>query len=166
MRLLNHLALPILFILLFSACEKQSIDESIEGVYEGVLTPVDIQSANTENAQANVTIVGDHLIEVHCYSESLDTIFQLNYYKNYDEYMVCLTGEDFLNMYGHNLYHQNMGPGMMRNNTEWMYHLEYQHASGDEHFGKFNMADHSFEYLFEPNDQNHTMRLHFRGFRH
>ncbi len=155
----------MVFILLFSGCEKQeSLNDALEGVYEGFINPVDFQTASPEKAQANVTIIGDHLIEVRCFSKTLDTVFHLNYYKHDDEYMVCLTGDSFLNMYGHPLYHENMSPGMMGNNTEWMSHLEYQHSNTDEHFGKFIMADQSFEYFFEAN-KNHTVKLHFRGIR-
>lgn len=166
MKLLKHISTAVIFILLFSSCDKQeSLNDSLEGVYEGYLNPVDFQSANPEKAQANVTIIGDHLIQVRCYSETLDTVFHLNYYKHYNEYMVCLTGDNFFHRYGHPLYHENMSPGMMGNNTEWMYHLEQQHSDADEHFGRFSMTDHSFEYLFEANDQNHTAKLRFQGIR-
>lgn len=76
--------------------------------------------------------------------------------------MVCLTGEDFLHMYGHSMNFQQMPSNMMGYQTEWMYHLATEHIATDEHFGKFGMMDHSFEYLFQA-DRHHPYKFQFRG---
>lgn len=65
---------------------------------------------------------------MHCFGETLDTTFMLDYYENNDSVMVCLTGNDFTTMYGHRL-----GEG---------------HHSSDEHFGGFDMNERSFTYSF------------------
>jgi len=63
--------------------------------------------------------------------------------------MVCYTGADFEDMYGHMLGEGHMGDNMQGNNIEWMQHLNNDHQQGDEHFGSFNMQDHSFNFLFK-----------------
>lgn len=155
--------IALLLPLLFSCSEEDSPDLSIEGSYIGYLKPVNIQALSPEMAQADVNINEDHLLEIHCYSESLDTIFRLNYYKDHDDYFVCLTGEDFEHEYGHEMSHANMPSNMMGYASEWMYHLENEHQQGDEHFGGFHMQDHSFEYFFQMMDGDHDYQLQFQG---
>lgn len=162
---MKKITFPLIAILmlLIASCEKQETEEaSLEGVYKGYITVLETPSINPEIAEAEVNIIGDHLLEVHCYSESLDTIFRLNYYKNKDEYLVCLTGKNFLHMYGHSPNLKHMSSNMMGYNTEWMYHLATEHTATDEHFGKFGMMDHSFQYIFQPNQQ-HPYKFQFQG---
>lgn len=161
---MKKIILPFtVLMLLVLACEKQESEEiSIEGVYKGYITPLQSQSFTSEVAEAEVSIIGDHLLEIHCYSESLDTLLHLNYYKNNNEYMVCFTGEDFLHMYGHSMNFQHMPSNMMGYETEWMYHLATEHIATDEHFGKFGMMNNSFEYFFQP-DQHHPYKFQFHG---
>jgi hypothetical protein len=81
--------------------------------------------------------------------------------------MVCLTGDDFEQHYGHMLGHGHMGGGMMsdlRNGeTHWMHHLSDEHASGDEHFGGFDMQEGSFTYSFIMMDGSQPFYLRFYG---
>ncbi|AVR44299.1 hypothetical protein C7S20_02960 [Christiangramia fulva] len=154
--------LSFLIPLLISCSKEEAIDQSIEGSYVGYLSAIDAQAISPVEAQADVQIVEDHLVEIHCYSESLDTIVRLNYYANNEDYMLCLSGDDFEHEYGHAMSHENM-PSNMMGETEWRYHLENEHSEGDEHFGKFGMADHSFECLFEINHQDQSYELHFQG---
>jgi len=68
--------------------------------------------------------------------------------------MVCLTGDDFENMYGN-----MMGGGNMNNHGNgWMQHLNNNHQEGDEHYGYFNMQ-HQFEFTFKMSNGD----FHFLG---
>lgn len=150
----------------FVSCEKSETPaDTIEGTYNGTITPVNFQTnkAAVTNATAEVHITGDHLIQVHCYAQELDTAFMLNYYENMGDYEVCLTGEAFQHMYGHMPGSNQMGGMMNGSQSEWMYHLQTEHQPGDEHFGGFHMQDHSFEYLFQMMDGDQAYGLQFRG---
>lgn len=155
----------ILTFMLFISCDKQEVgeEELLQGSYVGTLTPVNSEIQTIQPAVANVKVVGDHLLEIHCYSEEFDTIVRLNYYHHNEQYIVCATGEDFEHMYGHALSGQHMSQGRMMNESEWMYHLRQEHSESDEHFGQFGMTDHSFEYLFLCKDDQHPYNLQFRG---
>lgn len=159
----------------FTACNKSEEalpDNSIEGKYVGTLTTEALKSATgmmpeNSNATADVTKTGDGEIEVHCFSDELDTTFMLNYYENYDSIMVCLTGDAFEEMYGHMMGEGHMGGGMMGDindgETQWQHHLNDEHQSGDEHFGGFDITNHTFGYQFQMMDGNNQYMLDFQG---
>ena len=161
-------------MLLFAACEKEESDElqdnSVEGTYTGTLTEEGTKSANgisgsMAEATAEVTVVGENEIQVNCYTADFDTTFMLNYYEHHDSAYVCFTGERFEEMYGHMLGGGHMmGGGMMgdisNGETQWQHHMGDEHDENDEHFGGFNMEDHSFSYTFE---MPHGNDLMFRG---
>ncbi len=162
------------FMLLF-ACEKTGEPgiQSIEGTYhgtlvqEGGLKTISASLYNTGDAFAEVTMMEDDLIEVHCHGDQLDTTFMLNYYDHNDSIIVCNTGVDFENLYGHMLVSGHMGGGMMgdiqQGETEWMHHLNEEHDDEDEHFGGFNMDEGMFTYTFRMMDQTHQYNLTFQG---
>lgn len=172
-RIINTI-FALILIAGFVACDKsdESItDNNIEGTYEGTIT-TSLKSANTvmpgiSNATAEIMKSGEDLIEVHCFSDDIDTTFMLNYYEDHDSVMVCLNGEAFQQMYGHMMGQGHMGGGMMGNidgdETEWMHHLNDEHQPGDEHFGGFDMMNHSFGYSFEMTDGDNHYMLHFEG---
>jgi hypothetical protein len=149
-------------MVLFTACEKEEEqgiqDSSVEGIYTGTLTEEGTKGANgisevEADATAEVTIVGENEIQVDCYTADFDTTFMLNYYEHHDSAYVCFTGERFEEMYGHMLGNGHMmGGGMMgditEGETEWQHHMDDEHTEGDEHFGGFNMDDHTFSYTF------------------
>jgi hypothetical protein len=152
--------------LLFTACDKNDDDvayNDVVGVYEGTLT-TDVaskssRSKSTNTATAVVTMVGDQ-IEVHCYNDDFDTTIMLNLFEDGDMINTCLTGSDFENMYGHMMGQGNMMNGNMQNmGSEWMQHLNNEHQDNDEHYGGFNMQNHSFEYTFKME----TGDFHFQG---
>ena len=142
-------------LLTFVACDKDEeiIDNSIEGIYIGTLTfGNDLKSAsNMENeGTAVVTKNGVDEIQVHCFGSGLDTTFMLNLYEHHDSILVCLTGENFQHMYGHQL--GGNGHMMGHSNggeTSWRHHLNDEHHEGDEHFGGFHMGSHTFNYLIK-----------------
>lgn len=161
-------------LVLFAACEKEETKiGTIEGTYEGWLTKNDLKSGETDfdnsvEATAEVTITGENVIGVHCYSTDFDTTFMLNYYGHHDSAYVCFTGNDFEEMYGHMLGGGHMMGGMMSdiNNggeTEWMHHMNDEHDEGDEHFGGFAMDNYTFSYTFRMMDGETPYNLQFQG---
>lgn len=174
MKTKTKLFLVVAIIIGLAACNKtnEPIDNSIEGIYVGTLTADGLKSATgvmpgNSNAMADVTKTKDGEIEVHCYSDELDTTFMLDYFDNHDSVMVCLTGDDFEEMYGHMLGEGHMGGGMMGDindgETEWRHHMDDEHQPGDEHFGGFDREHHSFGYSFQMIDGDSPYRLNFYG---
>jgi hypothetical protein len=158
------LLVAILALFIMNACDNDddaSID-SLEGTYVGTIT-IESGLKSTFDATAEITKISDEQIQVHCFGSELDTTFMLNYFEHNDSIMVCLTGDDFEHMYGHRYGEGHMSGGMMgdRQNgeTEWMHHMSDEHKEGDEHFGGFDMMNHSFGYTFKMTDH----RYHFQG---
>lgn len=157
--------LSISFVLLLFSCEKSddlNLDE-ITGTYIGTIT-TDISSKSSgtqKTVQTAIAVVSDvgGQIEVHCYDEDFDITIMLDFYHHNDSINVCLTGNDFENMYGHKSGHGDMNGNMQSNGTEWMQHLNNEHQNGDEHFGGFDMQDHSFNYTFKMDNGD----FHFQG---
>lgn len=146
-----------LVAILFACNSKEDVTANdVSGTYEGTLTAVGLTSRVSSSqailpATVIITNIGEE-IEVHCVADNFDETIMLDTYENGDEIMVCYTGADFENMYGHMLGESHMGDNMQGNNTEWMQHLNNDHQQGDEHFGNFNMHDHSFNFLFKTNN--------------
>ncbi|SFF08509.1 hypothetical protein [Thermophagus xiamenensis] len=90
----------------------------------------------------------------------------MNYYQHHDSAYVCDTGNDFEEMYGHMLGNGHAG-GMMddmyNGETQWMHHKSEEHDEDDEHFGGFDMGNHSFSYTFRMNPDDNSDDLHFQG---
>jgi len=152
-----------LVVLLFACNSKEAVTANdVSGTYEGTLTTVGLTS-RVSNSQAIipatviVSNVGDE-IEVHCTADNFNETIMLDTYENGDEIMVCYTGVDFENMYGHMLGEGHMENGMQGNTTEWMEHLNNDHQAGDEHFGGFNMQDHSFNFLFKTSNGDYQFQ--------
>lgn len=158
----------IIIVILFVSCEKSDdlSNNEITGTYIGTIsTDISGKSSNTTTskpATADISMF-ENQIQVHCYGEDFDTYIILDVYHDGDDIMVCLTGDDFENMYGHMLGQGHMGGGMMgdmqNNETEWMHHLNDEHQEGDEHFGNFDMQHHTFNYTFQMSDGD----FHFQG---
>ncbi len=160
-----------------SSCEESAdlSDSTFEGTYRGSLTyesslkSSPIASNGASEATAEISDLGDGQIEVHCFGEEMDTTFILNGYEHDNMLMVCLDGEAFEGMYGHMMggghKNNNHSGGMMgdhnNRNTEWMDHMDSEHSEGDEHFGGFNMTDHTFDYTIKAGNGDY----HFIGTR-
>jgi hypothetical protein len=150
--------------LLFTACDKNDdvIYNDVVGIYEGTLTASiagkSSSSKVNNTATAEVTMVGDQ-IEVHCFNDDFDTTIMLNLFEDGDMINTCLTGSDFENMYGHMMGQGNMNGNMSNMGSQWMQHLNNEHQDSDEHFGGFNMQNHSFEYTFKMENGE----FHFQG---
>ena len=166
--------LAVISAVIFTACEttKEATIESIEGTYIGTLTRDDglkhlSQNNQNNKATAEVQQTENGVIEVRFQGHRLDTTMMFNHYNHHDSVMVCLTGEDFEHMYGHMPGEGHMSGGMMghMNNgeTEWMHHLHDEHQDGDEHFGGFNMQNHTFGYTFNMMEGDKPYQLSFQG---
>ena len=172
------LAVAASLLVFLSACEKTNdlTIKSVEGKYVGTLTTEDGLKSNSGNIEGvndatfDVTDMGNGQIEVHCYSEELDTTFMLNYFNHDDSVMVCLEGEAFEEMYGHMMTGTGSmmgssggmisGGGMMGNGqTDWMNHMDSNHEDNDEHFGGFDMMNNTFNYTIKGEHKDY----HFEG---
>lgn len=158
-----------------AACEKSEspIEESIEGTYVGTLTSQNglkggsVVSKTEDDTIAEITKTGKETIEVHIYNVELDTTFLLNYYWDMNNVEVCLTGDDFENMYGHMLGQGHMNGDMMGDmqddESEWSHHLNDEHQNDDEHFGGFDMENHMFRYRLTMMEGGVPYDLQFQG---
>ncbi len=168
-------AILAIVVIGFTSCEKaDDIDvNDIEGVYEGTfsvsnsLKAAPLDGGDGDHGTAEVSIMGNNQIEVHCFGEEIDTTFMLDYYEFNDSVMVCLTGDEFENMYGHMLGDGHMSGGMMgdvqNGESEWMHHMNDEHENGDEHFGGFDMGEHTFSYSFYMMDGTTSYYYKFHG---
>jgi hypothetical protein len=161
-------------MVVLAACEKSDnvSNQDIEGTYVGTLTGFENAKSETgvnasEAAIAEIRKSGNELLEVHLYSEGMDTTFVLNYYEHNNSTLVCFNGDDFENMYGHMLGQGHANGGMMgdRQNgeTEWTHHLSDEHQDGDEHFGGFDMQSHTFGYQLNMMNGTNSYNLKFQG---
>lgn len=175
-KLYSTTGILVLSVFLFLvSCNKaaENSTESIAGTYYGSFTRSSLLQSTDKSAivigegTAEVSLLEDQKIEVHCYGEGIDTTFMLGYYENHDSVMVCLTGEGFNEMYGHWLGENHMGGGMMGDirtgETEWMHHMLDEHETGDEHFGGFDMHMGTFTYSMKMADETGPYYLKFTG---
>jgi hypothetical protein len=136
---------------------KKDLISQIAGTYKGTLTN---STGLKHDGTADVSAVSDSVVQIHCFDQDgFDTTFVMEFYRNGDSVMLCNTGEDFFNRYGHEMTGQhhmwdNMSGNMMGNmgsmdNDDWQQHMRNQHQPGDEHFGSFDMDNGMFNYLFE-----------------
>lgn len=169
--LLKFSGIAVALLVLFTACKKEKTnDPTVDGIYEGTLTSSQVKSTleigKSEMASAEITFTGKNQIQVHCFSDGLDTTFKMNYYHHNDSTYVCYTGDDFEEMYGHMLGEGHIG-SMMDNmhdgETEWMHHMSEEHDGGDEHFGGFDKGNHHFSYTFQMNRNDSSDDLYFQG---
>jgi hypothetical protein len=140
-------------IFLFSCEKSDDLNlNDVTGTYIGTLTSdlssKSINAKSIKSATVTVSSIGNQ-IEVHCLAENFDTTVILDTYNHYDSVMVCVTGEEFENMYGHKLGHGNMNGNMSGHGTPWMQHLANEHQEGDEHFGNFDIPNQTFNYTFK-----------------
>lgn len=164
-----------LMIMVFWACEEAELpsDTAIEGTYVGTVTNIDsvlndrTYAKMEESAIAEIIKIGNEMIQVHLYNDEMDTTFMLNYYEDMYNINVCLTGDEFENMYGHMLGLGHTNGGMMNHmqngETEWMHHLNDEHQESDEHFGGFDMLNHTFRYRFNLLDGGISKEFQFEG---
>lgn len=159
--------------------ELDSLDK-ILGNYSGSLSIDGLKSGIDANAE--VTLNSDLSVWVHCYGGDIDTTFMLDLFNHGDSIMVCLTGTNFMNEFGHARNHQggmmtnwgstgnnSMGGGMMGHNgstgntSGWTNHLNEEHQNSNEnHFGGFDISNNTFGYSFR-NPENIGSFIKFEG---
>ncbi len=163
-----------LSVVVLAACEKSDnvSAQDIEGNYVGTITGFENAKSETgvntsEAAIAEIRKSSNELIEVHLYSDGMDTTFVLNYYEHNNSTLVCFNGDDFENMYGHMLGQGHTSGGMMgdmqNGETEWTHHFNEEHQDGDEHFGGFEMQTHTFDYQLNMMNGTNSYNLKFQG---
>jgi hypothetical protein len=166
--------ITIMITLVFIGCEDSDSfpNSAIAGTYVGTISNSNDAKykdylKTEDEAVANITIIGNNLIQVHLYDVEIDTTFIVNYYDDMDSVNVCFSGDDFESMYGHMLGQGHSNGGMMgdmkQNETEWMHHLNDEHQEGDEHYGSFDMQNHTFSYQFTKWEAGLTHDLQFQG---
>lgn len=173
-RILFGLILSTVLLGLVS-CEKEGSQRigDIEGRYVGSFSKSttlksDLQDGNGEHdGIAEVTMMGENQIQVHCFGNEIDTTFMLDYFEHNDSVMVCLTGHDFENTYGNMSGEGHMTGGMMGDissgETEWMHHMNDEHEEGDEHPGGFDIVHGTFSYYFRMMENHTPYYLKFHG---
>lgn len=153
--------LAIMFIavvlLMLSSCKKtddytSALDKinDITGNYEGSFSTNNLKIGG-DTAYAEIRHLNGTKLEIHCYGDLLDTTFIMEIYANQDSIMLCATGNDFENLYGHQQGEHHMSH-MGQNENEWTHHMADDHTVGDPHFGGFNTEHHSFKYKFVMRD--------------
>lgn len=164
-------------IMTFLSCSDSTSDPSgdIEGIYYGSFTRTSslkatseaVSNSNSGDEYAEIHRLEGNQIQVHCFGEEIDTTFMLDYYMHNDSVLVCLTGEDFENMYGHRPGAGHMGGHMMgdigNNETEWMHHLNDEHHQYDEHFGGFDLHMGTFTYSIRMTNEAEPYYMKFTG---
>ena len=149
---------------------RPNLSNQIAGTYQGTLTSSVSQSG--VSATAEITSINDDNIRVHCYSVKFDTTLVLGLYPDGNMMRACLTGNDFMNQYGHNMStgSQMMGSnnqmmGNMGNGTSWQQHMSAEHKPGDMHYGYFDMNSKTFNYTFNFTSTSNSYTQHFIGMR-
>ncbi len=174
-RILLGLILSTVLLGLIS-CEKESSQSisDIEGRYVGSFSTSSSLKSTLANVDgvagegiAEVTMMDGNQIQVHCYGNEIDTTIMLDYFEHNDSIMVCLTGHDFENTYGHMSGEGHMTGGMMGDissgETEWMHHMNDDHDEDDEHPGGFDMVHGTFSYAFRMMENLTPYYLKFHG---
>ena len=144
------ISLSVLSIVLIS-CSKddltiQYLDEVV-GNFEGYVTYDNGNTIDSFVASAEITKKGDSQILFHCQTSLFDTTLVMDLFENGDRLEMCLTGDDFFNMYGHQVGERHMGH-MTNNQNSWSHHMDDEHEDGDQHFGGFYHKNGHMDYTF------------------
>lgn len=146
------------------SCQKETtvltdLTKGVIGTYIGTLKNSNM--GNQVEATADIIKTDNSLVEIHCYSSTIDTTFVLETFENGDSLMLCNIGDDFINNYGHSRMNEHHMMGT--NWQDWSHHLDEEHSQDDEHFGGFNLKEHSFGYEFMMRDNQNDITLQFKG---
>lgn len=151
-----------------SSCFRQNdiakdLTIDVVGTYNGTLTTSNLKALS--NATVDVTKSGDNELEIHCYGDEIDTIIIQRLFEDGNMIQVCSTGNEFLNEYGHEMLNQSQHHDMMNdaNGLSWAHHKEEEHSANDEHYGGFDIGNHTFSYTFEMKDNDLSYTRQFTG---
>ena len=163
----SSLSVLALILFSFSSCSEHpsymdnvDLTKDIVGDYIGYMA---IGNSSDQNVPATVNInkLTSSSVEVNFQCEVLDTMIIFDLYENMDSVMVCLTGDDFNNHYGHSksgMHHIGDNDDM----NDWGHHMDDDHQSGDRHFGGFDMINHTFNFSFW-DDMQKNIEYKFEG---
>jgi len=167
--------LGVLSAIIFTSCKKDEdpnvtnlLASEVVGTYTGTLKNSTTNESKT--ATITVSVQNDSLIQLHCIAANFDSTLILQLYQNYDSIMVCFTGQDFYNEYGHNTnnydFCNSQQSGWMNSNwhgdnwagnqqwNAWTNHMNTQHSQNDLHYGGFNPTLNSCNYNFSMQNGN------------
>lgn len=155
-------------IMMAVACNKtdELATSSIEGTYSGTMSKTSsLKSLNLAgDVKTDVSVKDSSFLEIHCYGGELDTTLMLNFIEENDSTFLCFSNEQFQGMFGYAYGSSHMTGGMMgNNNSEWMQRMMNENYTNNQHFGGFNMKDHSFDYTFNRVEGDSIMYFHFHG---
>lgn len=159
---------------LFTSCNKDD-DENIEtndptgevtGTYTGSLTTDNNKSSR--DASVVVTLETEYSLRIHCFANDFDTTLIYNMFQNGDSVMICYSGQNFNNEYGHHMSTNWNNCSENWNGTNyqmctWDKHMMDDHNTGDVHYGGFNMNNHTFNYRFKVTNNSSTYFEEFSG---
>ena len=156
--------------------DNLSLASKVKGVYSG--TVKSSKTNQTSPATMTVEMQNDSVVTLTCTSDNFDTTLVMQLYENYDSVMVCYTGQDFYNEYGHaknqydfcnskqknwtnddwmsdDKYWNNDHSGWGNKNwsgsdqwNAWTNHMNTQHNQGDRHMGGFDINSNSCTFNF------------------
>jgi len=162
---MKHIILGFFFLtFIFIGCSESNDLElgELSGTYVGTIDGINLAKSSGAKSQgpftAEVRTRGNQL-EVNCIGPQFNAQFMLEYYEHNGDFMVCLVGEDYKNLYGseHGRMNGNHMNGMQTNGTPWMNHLNNEHQSSENHSnGEFDLNHHTFVCTFLWNDQTVT----------
>lgn len=168
MKTLNLITFTIIagLAILFVSCEKEKagpdLADLVVGTYTGTISETPLKAGVT--ATTDVTKSDYNKVTIHTYSTAIDTTFMMELFENGDSLMVCNLGDDFFRQYGHDRMGQHHMMGSS-SDLDWMHHMDEEHQPGEEHFGGFNMTNHTFGYKYIMNDTGGDFALLFNGTR-
>jgi hypothetical protein len=148
----------VLLVVIVGCQNSEEIEnKSLEGTYVGTIqSDESYKSSDLKDKSdiiATVSLKGKQL-EVHCYGEDIDEYFMLDYFEHNGNYMACLTGNDFVNLYGHS-HGEGMSSGnhmnnMQARNSDWDRHRNNYHNQNEDHlYGRFDMNRQFFSCTFK-----------------
>jgi uncharacterized lipoprotein NlpE involved in copper resistance len=154
-----NLFFAAVLLLSFIGCNNNDEIElkSIEGTYIGSLKSDNLSKSSsvstTNEFTGDIRIKGNQL-EFHCFGEDIDITMMLDYFEDNGNFMVCLTGNDYANLYGHKHGEGMMSAGGMNHmnsgNTDWTKHLNSSHDPNEHHFNSgFDMNNRTFNCTFQ-----------------
>ena len=160
-KIIGLLSLVVPF-LLFTSCTKEDLTpqyiSKVVGDYEGYVTYDNGTSVDSFESVCEISKNSDSQISFHCQNSLFATTLIMDVYANGDRLEMCLTGDKFLNMYGHQQGERHMGH-MGNSQNSWSHHMDDEHESDDEHFGGIHHENGNLDYTFLIGVQENEYRL-------
>jgi hypothetical protein len=155
-----------LLIMTITSCNKEENQSqfdinTITGTYSGTIGEIE-NYKTTQPATAIISLINETQLEIHCYSDLFDTTFIMDWYPHGDSLMLCATGNQFSQEYGHEKGNHHSGHQGASDN-DWGHHMGEDHNPDDMHYGGFNMNSHRFGYIFRISENSDFRFFEFKG---